>query len=148
MNKTLGIGIVEGEGPVVMDDGSVWVVEMAQEKRCVTRVGLDGSVERRIEVGGRPNGMTIDGQGRLWVAEAREGVILCFDQQGALQQRIVHPTDRFLWPNDLRFGPDGHLYVTDSGILDTIFITGISINPNYQQLPYHGCAYEIDTAKG
>jgi gluconolactonase len=147
-NAIFGEGIIEGEGPVAMQDGTVWAVEMAGSRACVTSVDLHGKVETRIKVGGRPNGMTVDGDGRIWVAEAREGVVLCFDPDGRLVKRITHPTDRFLWPNDLRFGPDGHLYLTDSGILDTVFITGLDINPDYATLPYRGCSYEIDPIKG
>jgi gluconolactonase len=143
-NRVFGTGVIEGEGPVAMADGSVWVVEMAGNRACVTRVSQGGAVEVRIEVGGRPNGMTIDGNGRLWVAEAREGDVRCFEQDGTIRSVVRHPESRFLWPNDLRFGPDGLLYLTDSGILDTVFIKGIAINPEWASLEYRGCIYVID----
>ena len=146
-NSVLGTGVIEGEGPVVMADGSVWVVEMAGDRACVTRVGADGSVEQKIKVGGRPNGMTIDGNGRLWVAEARDGMVRCYSVDGKLLAVVAHPETRFLWPNDLRFGPDGMLYLTDSGILDTEFITGIAINPKWRDLKYRGCVYVIDPSR-
>jgi gluconolactonase len=142
-NAVLGTGVIEGEGPVAMPDGSVWVVEMAGSRACVTRVSAEG-VDVRINVGGRPNGMTIDGDGSLWVAEAREGQVHCYRQDGSLKSVVYHPESRFLWPNDLRFGPDGLLYLTDSGILDTEFITGIAINPDWANLDYRGCVYVID----
>ena len=58
------------------------------------------------------------------------------------------PLECFLWPNDLRFGPDDHLYLTDSGILDTDFIEGIRIVSHYETLPYDGCVYQIDPVAG
>jgi gluconolactonase len=142
-NPVLANGVIEGEGPVAMADGSVWVVEMAGNRACVTRVS-DDHVEVKIEVGGRPNGMTADGNGRLWVAEAREGQVHCYNGDGSLRSVVHHPESRFLWPNDLRFGPDGLLYLTDSGVLDTVFITGIAINPDWANLDYRGCMYVID----
>lgn len=143
-NPVLGNGVIESEGPVAMADGSVWVVEMAGDRACVTKVVEGASIDVRIKVGGRPNGMTMDGNGRLWVAEARDGQVHCYAQDGALQSVVYHPDGRFLWPNDLRFGPDGLLYLTDSGILDTEFITGIAINPDWANLNYQGCIYVID----
>ncbi|MBB3237178.1 SMP-30/gluconolactonase/LRE family protein [Phyllobacterium endophyticum] len=142
-NPVLAKGITEGEGPVAMPDGSVWIVEMAGNRACVTRVS-DDNVEVKIRVGGRPNGMTVDGNGRLWVAEAREGQVHCYNVNGSLRSVVDHPENRFLWPNDLRFGPDGLLYLTDSGVLDTVFITGIAINPDWANLDYRGCVYVID----
>ncbi|MDX3978598.1 SMP-30/gluconolactonase/LRE family protein [Shinella sp.] len=146
VNSILGSGVIEGEGPVVLRDGTLMLVEMAGSRACVTRVAVDGTVETAIRVGGRPNGMTIDGNGRLWVAEAREGEIHCYEPDGTLKAVVRHPRGRFLWPNDLRFGPDGLLYLTDSGILDTVFITGIAINPKWAELDYRGCVYVIDPA--
>ena len=146
-NRVVGTGVIESEGPVAMADGSIWVVEMAGSRACVTRVGLDGLVETKIQLGGRPNGMTTDADGRLWIAEAREGTVRCYSPEGRLLVTVTPPQSRFCWPNDLRFGPDGLLYLTDSGILDTVFITGISINPNWPHLTYKGCLYVINPSR-
>ncbi|MGO4317849.1 SMP-30/gluconolactonase/LRE family protein [Agrobacterium sp. MCAB5] len=148
MNKVIATGIIEGEGPVVKSDGSFWAVEMAAGRACVSRVSYADGIVPTIEVGGRPNGMTIDGNDRLWVAEARHGAVICYDVDGTIVREIKHPTKRFLWANDLRFGPNGLLYLTDSGILDTTYITGISIDPAYRSFDYEGCIFEIDPVAG
>ena len=53
------------EGPVVMADGSVIVVEI--EKKCVTRCWGDGKTEIIAHTGGGPNGLAIGPDGALWV---------------------------------------------------------------------------------
>jgi gluconolactonase len=56
---------------------------------------------------------------------------------------VEHPSSSFLWPNDLRFGPDGHFFLTDTGVLDTVYFSGLSINPEYETMPIHGTVYEM-----
>lgn len=148
-NRTFAHGIIEGEGPYCRSDGSMFVVEMASKRACITKIGPDGKIVGGIKTGGRPNGLTMDGDGRLWIAEARSGAVICYDQSGQQVVRIEEGLGgRFLWANDLRFGPDDHLYLTDSGIIDTTIFKGTEIDPNYQTLPYEGCVYEIDPRKG
>lgn len=146
-NRVLAMGLIEGEGPVVTADGRLLAVEMAGNRACVSEVTA-GGVRTIIECGGRPNGMTVDGDGRLWIAEAREGVVLCYDRDRRLVKTIRNGSGRFIWPNDLRFGPNGMLYLTDSGILDTVFIKGIAIDPDWRSLRYDGAIYEIDPISG
>lgn len=92
-NAIFGEGIVEGEGPVAMQDGTVWAVEMAGSRACVTSVDLDGKVETRIKVGGRPNGMTVDGDGRIWGGggQGRCGALL---RSGRTPGEAHNPSDR------------------------------------------------------
>ena len=58
-------GLEFPEGPVVMSDGSVIVVEIKAGR--ITRVGADGSKETVAEPGGGPNGAQIGPDGKLWV---------------------------------------------------------------------------------
>lgn len=148
MNTIVARGLIEGEGPVVKSDGSFWAVEMADNRACVSTVSGGPDVEIAIKVGGRPNGMTVDGDDRLWVAEAREGAVVCYDASGRILRKIHRPTDRFKWANDLRFGPNGLLYLTDSGILDTVYIKDLAIAPGYRDFSYEGCIFEIDPVAG
>lgn len=144
MNNVIAGGLIEGEGPVVKSNGTFWAVEMASSRACISRVSSDEGTVPTIEVGGRPNGMTVDGDDRLWVAEARNGAVICYDENGQIVTTIKHHDKRFLWANDLRFGPTGLLYLTDSGILDTEYVTGTSIDPRYRSFNYEGCIFEID----
>ncbi|MCA1748587.1 MAG: SMP-30/gluconolactonase/LRE family protein, partial [Sphingomonadales bacterium] len=52
------------EGPVAMADGSVILVEIAEEK--ITRVHPDGTKSTVAEPGGGPNGLAIGPDGKLY----------------------------------------------------------------------------------
>jgi sugar lactone lactonase YvrE len=60
------------EGPVVLDDGSWLVVEMGPKRGCVTRLDQDGRIGRVIARTGRPNGLAVDRDGTIWVAQSQD----------------------------------------------------------------------------
>lgn len=51
---------------------------------------------------------------------------------------------RFSFPNDLAFGPDGQLYMTDSGMALSDFLEGQNFVENFMDLKWDGRAYKID----
>jgi gluconolactonase len=130
-------------------DGSLYIVEMGAERRCASRISPDGKHRGSIiQTARRPNGLAIDGNERLWIAEAYEGTIICITSDGQELKRITGDGSRFLWPNDLVFAPNGLLYMTDSGILESDFISGTVIRPDYLDAAYDGKVFEIDPASG
>lgn len=134
----------EPEGPAFGPDNAFYLVEMAGDRGCVT-CSIGGKTTRVAKTAGRPNGLAVDGEGNIWIAEARDGTVICLDPSGKLLRTIAGDDDgRFLWPNDLAFGPDGLLYMTDSGIIDTDFIDGLAIRSDYADIPYDGRVYQID----
>ncbi len=50
----------------------------------------------------------------------------------------------FLFLNDLAFGPNGDIFLTDSGILLDEVAPGGELAPNYRDLRYDGRVYRID----
>lgn len=62
---TIATGLRFPEGPVVLDDGSVLVVEIA--RGTLSRVGADGAVEVVAECGGGPNGAAVGPDGWVWI---------------------------------------------------------------------------------
>jgi gluconolactonase len=54
----------------------------------------------------------------------------------------------FLFPNDLCFGPDGALYLTDSGVVIQEFAPNNQIRSDYLGVRYEGRVYRIDTPSG
>ena len=106
------------EGPVVTSSGDLIVVSVDQGFMC--RVGADGS-ETVVHVGGGPNGATEDGDGTIYIANNGSGITPA-DSSGARAGRVEAVTPAgdvrrydvgMTSPNDLCFGPDGLLYVTD-----------------------------------
>ena len=47
-------------------------------------------------------------------------------------------------PNDLCFGPDGALYLTDSGVVIQDFAPNNKIRPDYMSVHYDGRVYRVD----
>ena len=106
------------EGPTLLPDGSWLVVEMGEDRGCVTHISADGKIKRVIAKTGRPNGLALDKDGIIWVAESiNPPSLLRLTMDGQAEVFMTACKDEpFLFPNDLAFGPDGALYMTDSGI--------------------------------
>ena len=137
------------EGPVCLPDGSMYVTEMSAATQQVTRLFPDGGRNVIKRTGGRPNGLALDGDGNLWIAEAGLHAVLCIDLEGRELTRIDQDGEQPLrLPNDLCFGPDGHLYLTNSGMTAGDFLDGQNFAENYRKLPWDGRVYEVDPVKG
>lgn len=138
------------EGPVALPGGAMYVTEMAADALRITHIDPAGRHRVVTTTGGRPNGLTIDGDGHLWIAEAGQQAVVCIDPEGNEILRIEGSQEAgpFLFPNDLAFGPNGHLYVTDSGMRIGDFLDDQDYVENYLDLPWDGRVYEIDPKEG
>jgi gluconolactonase len=134
------------EGPISLTDGSMYVTEMSNSTLNVTKLSPTG--ERMVvkKTGGRPNGLAIDGEGLIWIAEAGHRALLCIDPDGNEIKRLEGDDrhGRFYFPNDLVFGPDGHLYMTDSGMAISDFLDGQNFVEGFMDLNWDGRVYQID----
>ena len=112
--QVIAEGLQNPEGPLSFADGSWVVTEM--DVGAITQI-LPSGEHRHIATTGLPNGLAY-GRGRIWVADAVDRALLAVDLDGNVEE-ITNGSDseRFLLPNDLCFGSDGMLYMTDSGIL-------------------------------
>lgn len=115
--------LMNPEGPVLLPDGDWLVVEMAPERGCVTRISGDGTRRTPIAKTGRPNGLAIDRNGTIWVAESKNPPsLLRMSLDGEFKVFMTGPEDDpFLFSNDIVFGPDGTLWMTDSGVLEPVW---------------------------
>ena len=122
-------GLAFSEGPVVMADGSVIVVELAAGR--VTRC-WNGRTETVCEIGGGPNGAAIGPDGALYVCNnggldlakfqnargpGHEGRIERVDLSTRKVERVYDRCDGIALeaPNDIVFDADGRMWFTDLG---------------------------------
>jgi len=138
-------GLSVPEGPVLLPDGSWLVVEMGADRGCVTHISPDGKTKRVIAKTGRPNGLAVDREGIIWVAESQVPSLLRLTMDGKVEVFLTEcDGEPFLFPNDLAFGPEGDLYMTDSGILIGDFAPGGKVRPDYMTAPMDGRVYKIN----
>jgi gluconolactonase len=109
-----GLGFTEG--PVWLPDGRVALTSISHG--CVYIVDPSGGPHERIDTGGGPNGLARSADGTLYVAQnggawgasgpAEPGV------QVITGTDVDYLVEGLGAPNDLMFGPDGRLWITDT----------------------------------
>ncbi len=109
-----GLGFTEG--PAYLPDGRVAVVSVSHG--CVYIMDSGGGSPERIDTGGGANGLRVGSDGSIYVAQnggnfgadaiAEPGVQVIRDG------RVDYLAEGMDAPNDLVFGPDGQLWVTDT----------------------------------
>jgi sugar lactone lactonase YvrE len=99
------------EGPFLISDGSLCLVEMHLSRGWILRLSQDGAERRRDRKNRPANGMTLAADGTLWVAESlNPPSLLHITLEGNVEIGATSCGGKdFLFPNDLRFGPDGML---------------------------------------
>jgi gluconolactonase len=127
--RQVATGLRFPEGPSLLDDGAVAVVEMQGE--ALARVAADGTVSSLGECGGGPNGSVLGSDGAVYVANngglsiGSEGLWHAEREFDGRVQRVAAdgtvttvaedlPGEAPHRPNDICFAPDGRLLVTDS----------------------------------
>jgi gluconolactonase len=142
-------GLNDPETPRRLRDGSWMVVEMRQPGK-ITRISADGKQIQRIATVEKPIGLAIGPSDTLWVAATLpEPSVLRVSLSGSIEIFSKSAEGkRFLHPNDLCFGPDGRLYVTDSGIRPDEWEKDGAVRTDYRDATYDGRVYQIDIQTG
>lgn len=127
--ESIAEGLAFPEGPVVMADGSLIVVELAAGR--ITRC-WNGQTETICEIGGGPNGAAIGPDGALYVCNnggldlvkfqnargaGHEGRVERVDLATGRFERLYDSCEGIALeaPNDIIFDADGRIWFTDLG---------------------------------
>ena len=103
------------EGPSFDRDGNLWCVDIPNGR--VFRVTPDGRFDLVSEYDGWPNGLKIHRDGRVFIADYKNGIMLLDPVSGKVTPYLLRANlERFKAVNDLFFARNGDLYFTDQGM--------------------------------
>jgi gluconolactonase len=102
------------EGPSFDRDGNLLVVDIAHGR--IFRITPAGEWSLFARYDGEPNGMAIHRDGRVFVTDGANGIVV-FDPATAAWQVVCGGSEQgpFKGPNDLTFAANGDIYFTDQG---------------------------------
>lgn len=102
------------EGPVFDQAGKLYLVDIAFGR--IFRVRPEGEIDLVAEYDGEPNGLKVDAQGQLIVADHKLGLLRIDPATGSITPLLQrYHTEGFKGLNDLFFDAAGALYFTDQG---------------------------------
>lgn len=102
------------EGPSFDRAGNLYITDIPNSR--IFRISPDREVTLVAEYDGEPNGLKIHKDGRIFVADHHNGILLLDPDAGTLTPVAQGPEkERFKGVNDLVFASDGDLYFTDQG---------------------------------
>lgn len=102
------------EGPCFDGEGGLYVTDIPHGR--VFRIDPRGRWRLVAEYDGWPNGLKIDRQGRIFVADYRRGILLLDATTGRVEPVVdTWRSEGFKGVNDLCFAANGDLYFTDQG---------------------------------
>ena len=105
------------EGPVFDREGNLYVVDLAFGRIFKISPQRDFSVA--AEYDGEPNGLAIHRDGRIFIADHKNGILALEPKSGAIQPIVTrYHQQGFKGVNDLFFDLHGNLYFTDQGVTD------------------------------
>ncbi|QTH20129.1 SMP-30/gluconolactonase/LRE family protein [Rhizorhabdus wittichii] len=105
------------EGPVLGRDGLLYFTDVPWGR--IFRMTPDGEISLFVEYDGEPNGLKFHRDGRLFVADNRNGIVVIDPISRKVEVLVKRVANEGLrGPNDLTFSKSGDLYFTDQGNSD------------------------------
>ena len=103
------------EGPSFDQAGNLLCVDVQGGR--VYRISPQGTWDVVVEYDGTPNGLKLHRDGRAFVADRKNGLMVLDVAAGRIETLLAGPraAERFRGLNDLHFAANGDLYFTDQG---------------------------------
>lgn len=102
------------EGPAFDTAGNLWLVDIPWGR--IFRLSPQGAFTLMAEYDGEPNGLAFHRDGRLFIADYKNGIMVMDTRTGQIEPVLERTHgERFKGVNDLVFSADGDLYFTDQG---------------------------------
>jgi gluconolactonase len=102
------------EGPSFDRDGNLYCTDIPYGR--IFRISPQGEFSIVVEYDGEPNGLKIHRDGRIFVADQKNGIMLVDPAAGTIRPFLPRVNmERLKGPNDLVFASNGDLYFTDQG---------------------------------
>ena len=103
------------EGPSFDRDGNLLCVDVQAGR--VYRISPAGVWDILVEYDGTPNGLKLHRDGRVFIADRKNGLMALDPAKGSIETLLAGPAagQRFRGLNDLIFAANGDLYFTDQG---------------------------------
>ncbi len=102
------------EGPSFDRAGNLWVTDIPWGR--IFKITPAGAVSVAAEYDGEPNGLKFHKDGRAFIADHKNGIMVLDPHSGKVEPYFDRPMlQRFKGVNDLVFASNGDLYFTDQG---------------------------------
>lgn len=103
------------EGPAFDREGTLWCVDIPYGR--IFRVSPQGEFSTAVEYRGEPNGLAIHRDGRIFIADYANGIMVLDPATGEVTPFVSRVRlERLKAVNDLVFASNGDLYFTDQGL--------------------------------
>ncbi len=102
------------EGPSFDKAGNLWVVDIPHGR--IFRISPGGEWSQEAQYDGWPNGLAVHADGRVFIADYRNGLMVLDPATGAVSAHLAtRHSEGFKGVNDLHFASNGDLFFTDQG---------------------------------
>jgi ABC-type Fe3+ transport system permease subunit/DNA-binding beta-propeller fold protein YncE len=110
---------LDGDGSVLVVDKTGRIQRLSQDGQCL------GTIQMPLIEAGKPTGMSLHKDGRLFVADTHYHRVAIFSPEGRLMGEFGKYGQEggcFIYPTDVAFAPDGRVFVSEYGGNDRVSV--------------------------